>query len=232
MISLLLLGFLLGMRHTLEADHLAAVASITTQSFSTKQAVKQGAVWGLGHTITLFLCGSLVLLFDQVVPLTFAMFLEFAVGLMLCGLGIDVLHRLHKKRVHFHVHHHADLGQHFHAHSHSNKEHHIESAHQHQHSDGFSRRTLMIGFIHGIAGSAALIVLTLQSVDSYLTGLLYIALFGVGSILGMAALSAVVAIPLRHSAKGLTRLHNALQLSIGCITIFIGAALAVENYPL
>jgi len=190
-ISLLLLGFLLGMRHTLEADHLAAVASITTQSFSTKQAVKQGAVWGLGHTITLFLCGSLVLLFDQVVPLTFAMFLEFAVGLMLCGLGIDVLH-----------------------------------------SDGFPRRTLMIGFIHGIAGSAALIVLTLQSVDSYLTGLLYIALFGVGSILGMAALSAVVAIPLRHSAKGLTRLHNALQLSIGCITIFIGAALAVENYPL
>ena len=220
------------MRHTLEADHLAAVASISSHTLSLKQAIKQGAVWGLGHTITLFLCGSLVLLFDQVIPLTFAMFLEFIVGIMLCGLGIDVLYKLKKERIHFHLHRHTGIGQHFHAHSHENNEKHNESAHQHEHNQSFPKRALFIGFMHGIAGSAALIVLTLQTVDSFATGLLYITLFGLGSILGMAALSAVVAIPLRRSAQGLTRLHNVLQFSIGCITLGIGLSLAVQSYPL
>jgi len=83
MFSLLLLGFFIGMRHALEADHVAAVASITSNSTSMKQAIKLGSIWGLGHTITLFLFGSVVLLTDYFIPETAAKWLEFSVGIML-----------------------------------------------------------------------------------------------------------------------------------------------------
>ena len=100
-LSLLLIGFLMGMRHALEADHVAAIASLATRSSNVKHTVWQGAVWGMGHTITLFISSSIVLVADSVIPEQFAAFLEFTVGLMLIGLGIDVLWRLYKKRVHF-----------------------------------------------------------------------------------------------------------------------------------
>lgn len=232
MFSLLLFGFLLGMRHTLEADHLAAVASLTSNASSKKQALMQGAVWGIGHTITLFIFGSAALLLDRVISMQLATSLEFIVGIMLCVLGADVIYRLYKGRVHFHNHRHENDEVHFHAHSHSSDGKHDEAAHEHTHVEGFPKRPLFVGAIHGLAGSAALIVLTLQSVESIATGLWYIALFGVGSIVGMASLSFVVAIPLRHSAKGLTRLHSGLQLMIGSATIFIGARLAVVSFPL
>ncbi len=219
------------MRHTLEADHLAAVASLTSNTHSKKQALKQGAVWGIGHTVTLFVFGSAALLLDRVISTQLATTLEFFVGVMLCGLGADVIYRLHKGRVHFHHHRHANEESHFHAHSHSNDGKHDDDAHEHTHVRGFPKRALFVGAIHGLAGSAALIVLTLQSVESVATGLWYITLFGVGSIIGMASLSFVVAIPLRQSAKGLTRLHSALQLVIGTVTVFIGISLAVENLP-
>ena len=107
-ISLLSLGFLLGMRHALESDHVAAVASLATRSRSMGDTLRQGAVWGAGHTLTLFIFGSLVLLLDTVIPETLARVLEFMVGLMLIGLGIDVLRRQLSERIHFHVHRHAD----------------------------------------------------------------------------------------------------------------------------
>ena len=220
------------MRHTLEADHLAAVASLTSNTHSKKQALKQGAVWGVGHTATLFIFGSAALLLDRVISTQLATTLEFFVGVMLCGLGADVLYRLHKGRVHFHNHQHANEESHFHAHSHSKGGEHDEDAHEHTHVRRFPKRALFVGAIHGLAGSAALIVLTLQSVESVATGLWYIALFGFGSIIGMASLSFVVAIPLRHSAKGLTRLHSGLQLLIGALTIFVGGHLAFESWPI
>lgn len=220
------------MRHTLEADHLAAIASLTSNAQSKRQALTQGAVWGLGHTITLFLIGSLALLFDQVISTQLASTLEFAVGIMLCGLGIDVLYRLRKSRVHFHSHQHADENAHFHAHSHKSDHCHDDAAHQHTHNNKFPKRALFIGTIHGLAGSAALIVLTLQTVESVATGLWYIALFGIGSIIGMATLSFAISVPLRQSAKGLTRLHSGLQLGVGALTIFIGVQLALKNIPI
>jgi ABC-type nickel/cobalt efflux system permease component RcnA len=228
MLSLLFIGFLIGMRHALEADHVAAVASLATTTNSLKSAVKHGAVWGMGHTITLFLFGSIVILTDSVMPENMALGLEFIVGIMLLVLGIDVIRRMIRDKVHFHTHQHGDNKQHFHAHKHKNEIAHNPKQHQHKHSSKFPRRALFIGLMHGMAGSAALILLTLQTVSSPLTGLIYMLLFGLGSIVGMAALSVVIAIPLRHSAKGLTWLNNGLQGVIGIVTIVLGSTLIYD----
>ena len=108
MISILLLGLLLGMKHAIEADHVAALATLATRSQSLAQTVKLGAVWGLGHTLTLLLFGGLVLALDLVMPERLAQALEFAVGIMLVLLGLDVLRRISRERVHFHIHRHAE----------------------------------------------------------------------------------------------------------------------------
>ena len=228
-ISLLSLGFLLGMRHALEADHMAAVASLATRSTSVSDTVRQGAVWGMGHTLTLFVFGSMVLLMDSMIPQRLAQGLEFAVGVMLVLLGIDVLRRVIHERVHFHVHRHDNDSCHFHAHSHAGEEGH-PAIHRHLHPTrtAFPLRALFVGVMHGMAGSAALILLTLQTVDSPWTGMFYIALFGFGSIAGMAALSAVIAVPLRYSASGLTRLHHGLQIVIGSVTLVVGSMMVYE----
>ena len=227
-LSLLLLGFLIGMRHAVESDHVAAVASLATRSRSVAETIRQGAAWGLGHTLTLFLFGSIVLVLDAVMPERLAQTLELLVGVMLIGLGIDVLRRLIREQVHFHVHRHHDGEVHFHAHSHAGETGHDPARHHHQHPEGFPVRALMVGLMHGMAGSAALILLTLQTVQSPWTGLLYIALFGLGSMIGMALLSMIIAIPLRASARGVTWLHNGLQAVVGVATIAIGAVLIYE----
>jgi len=227
-LSLLLLGFLIGMRHAVETDHVAAVASLATRSKSMADTIRQGAAWGLGHTLTLFLFGSIVLILDSVMPERLAHFLELAVGVMLVGLGVDVLRRLIAERVHFHVHHHHGGEVHFHAHSHTGEKAHDPKKHQHEHPSGFPIRALLVGLMHGMAGSAALILLTLQTVHSPWTGLLYIALFGVGSMIGMALLSVVIAIPLRASARGVTWLHNGLQAVVGVATIAVGSVLIYQ----
>lgn len=228
MLSLLFIGFLIGMRHALEADHVAAVASLATSTSSFKSAVRQGAVWGVGHTITLFLFGSIVILTDSIIPENMAQGLEFAVGVMLLVLGIDVIRKMMREKIHFHTHQHEDSRQHFHAHKHKNETVHNPKKHQHKHQTSFPGRALFIGLMHGMAGSAALIVLTLQNVSSPLTGMLYMLLFGIGSIIGMAALSAVIAVPLRYSAKGLTWMNNSLQGLIGVATITLGSTLIYD----
>ncbi len=228
MLSLLFIGFLIGMRHALEADHVAAVASLATSTHSLKSAVRHGAVWGLGHTITLFLFGSIVILTDSIMPENMAMGLEFAVGIMLILLGVDVIQKMRRDRVHFHTHQHDNREQHFHAHKHNDEKAHNPEKHEHHHVKKFPMRALFIGLMHGMAGSAALILLTLQTVSSVWTGMLYILLFGIGSIIGMAALSVAIAIPLRHSAKGLTWLNNGLQSAIGIATIALGSTLIYD----
>ncbi|MDJ0880657.1 MAG: sulfite exporter TauE/SafE family protein [Gammaproteobacteria bacterium] len=227
MTSLLWLGFLIGMRHALEADHLAAVASIASQQNSIRSTLKHGAIWGLGHTTTLFLFGSVVIWMDTIIPQQLAQALELVVGLMLIVLGLDVLRRVWRDRVHYHVHRH-DHQAHFHAHSHAGESNHQVSKHAHSHDRKFPFRTLMIGFMHGLAGSAALILLTMDTTQSLWLGMGYMFLFGVGSIIGMALLSLIIAIPLRASAKGLTWVHNGLQAVIGLLTCLLGTGIVVS----
>lgn len=228
MSAILILGFLLGMRHAMEADHVAAVASLSTRSATIGQTVFQGVAWGLGHTLTLFLASSVVLFLDAVIPAMVAQGLEAAVGVMLIILGADVLRRLWQSRVHFHVHRHPDGTVHFHAHSHAGETRHDPLHHEHMHRPAFPVRALCVGMVHGMAGSAALILLTLETMTSPSTGLVYVALFGLGSIGGMALLSAVIALPLR-TARGYGWLHNGLQGAVGIVTMVVGTLLMYEN---
>jgi ABC-type nickel/cobalt efflux system permease component RcnA len=223
MISLLLLGLLLGIRHALEADHLAAVASLATRSRGVRGTVLQGAVWGLGHTLTLLLVGGVCLLLRAAISERLAAAFEGAVGFMLLLLGADVLLRMRRRRIHLHVHRHDDGTVHFHAHSHAPEEAHDRDHHQHAHGKGFPLRALLVGMVHGLAGSAALLLVTLTTLSSAWLGVAYIAVFGVGSIAGMAVLAAVIALPLRGAARSLTGWHNGLEAAIGSGTLLVGA---------
>lgn len=225
--SVIFLGFLIGMQHAMEADHVAAVASLATRSRSLGQTARQGAAWGAGHALTLFLFGGLVLVMDTLVPEHFAQGLELAVGFMLILLGLDVLRRLLRDRIHFHQHRHGST-VHFHAHSHKQRQAHADDPHQHEHVEAFPLRALLVGMMHGMAGSAALIILTLNSVLSVAQGIVYIALFGVGSILGMALLAAVISLPLRYSSRSFTWAHNGLKAAVGLVTIAVGSMLVYE----
>jgi len=148
---------------------------------------------------------------------------EFAVGIMLLVLGADVLRRIVKERIHFHVHSHGADKKHFHAHSHKGEQPgaHSEHGHKHSHARRFPIRALLVGLMHGMAGSAALIILTLQTLSSPWLGLVYIAIFGVGSIVGMGLFSFVIAIPLR-AASHMTWAYNGLQAVIGTATMALG----------
>ena len=221
--SILALGFLLGMRHATDADHLAAVATLATRSRSVAHTVAQGIAWGTGHTLTLMLCGGAVLVLGIVVPAQAAQVLELAVGVMLVGLGADALYRLRRERVHFHAHRHADGVAHFHAHSHrAEGAPHDPARHEHVHPRGFPGRALLVGMVHGMAGSAALILLSLEALRSPAWGFAYIAIFGLGSILGMALLSAAIAVPLRLTSRHLKRTHDGLSAAVGLGTVLLG----------
>lgn len=222
MFGILGLGFLLGMQHALEADHIAAVSSIAARRSNVSDIVKHGLTWGLGHTITLFIFAGAAILLGHAIPEHLASPLETAVGVMLVGLGAHVLWRLWRDRVHFHQHRHGDGTAHLHLHSHAGDSvPHQRSHHDHQH--GFRWRSLLVGLMHGMAGSAALLVLVVTQLATPVQGLLYVLLFGIGSMLGMGALSMVIAVPLAVSARWLTWANRGLQAIVGVVTIGIGA---------
>ena len=242
MTSLLFVGFLLGIRHALEADHIATVASLASTFPNRWQVVRQGVAWGFGHSVMLLLVGAVVLWSDTMIPEQMAHGLEMAVGALMIVLGLDVLRRAWRDKVHFHLHQHKDGTQHFHAHSHHDQPQNFRLApfiqpqlgleykhghHNHSHKKDWPLRALFMGIIHGMAGSAALILLFVDQVDSISTGLAYITIFGLGSILGMFVFSLVISVPLGMTAKKLTRVHTGLQFSIGVVTSALGVGLLV-----
>lgn len=227
MISVLLLGLLFGMKHAMEADHVAAVASLATRSSSLAEAARFGIAWGLGHTITLFVFGSAVLLLGLSIPETLAHALELAVGVMLVALGADVVRRIWKQGLHIHPHQHGSE-RHLHLHDHAPAKAavpHAHVPHSHAHKRALPMRALCVGLVHGMAGSAALVLLTLGTIESVWLGIAYIALFGLGSIGGMMALSFAIGLPLRLTAHKLGGLYSGLTAAIGLLTIFLGLSI-------
>jgi len=227
MFAILSLGLLLGMQHALEADHIAAVSSIAARRSEVADNVKHGLTWGLGHTLTLFAFAGAAILLGHAIPEKLAGPLEAAVGVMLVGLGAHLLWRLWRDRVHVHAHRHDDGTVHVHAHSHaggaettSESVPHARAPHSHAH--GFRWRTLLVGLMHGMAGSAALLVLTVAQAPGAAVALGYIALFGVGSMIGMGLLSTVIAVPIAISARFLALANHVLQGAVGLVTIAIG----------
>ena len=233
MISILFLGFLVGFRHAFEPDHIAAMASLATRTTTLKNALCQGAVWGLGHTLTLFIICSIVLALNTAISDHITQALETAVGFMLLILGVDVVRKVYCDRIHFHIHKHADGLTHFHAHSHRDEAgpFHNPDRHNHEHAKSFPFRALTVGLMHGMAGSAALIVLAPNAAQSIWHGLTYIALFGIGSIAGMGLFSAAICIPMR-SVRSLTWAHNGLQVVVGGSTVMLGIATLLGSLAL
>jgi sulfite exporter TauE/SafE len=221
-ISALLIGFVLGMRHAMDADHLVAVATLATRRHSLAHSMRQGVAWGIGHTLTLLFVGGFVLALGTSIPQRVALALELVVGAMLIALGVDVLRRLLRRKIHVHVHAHGSGVSHVHAHSHAAPDSRHEPLHEHAHTQGLPLRALAVGMTHGLAGSATLVVLSLGAVQSWTMGVLYIALFGAGSIVGMASLSVAIAIPLRLSEDRLGRLYRGLTVAIGLGSCALG----------
>ena len=233
MSAIILLGLLLGMQHALEADHLAAVASLAAESRSRRRIIRHGVVWGLGHMATLCVFAGAVLVSRSMVGPALAHGLEVAVGVMLMALGGNVIYRLIRERVHIHVHRHADGAVHVHAHSHANETRphgqfpHGETPHEHVHRPGFPVRSLLVGMMHGLAGSAVLVVLAATTLRSPLEGVGTVLVFGLGSVLGMALLSAVIAVPLSFTANHLAWAHRAIRGATGVVSIVLGGVIVL-----
>jgi len=236
--EMLALGFLVGLQHALEADHLMAMATLASGG-SLRAVARRGLAWGVGHTVTLLALGGTALLLGNLVPERLAATLEFAVGAMLLALGVDVLRRMRAQRVHVHRHSHseatgmgavhwplasvhAQIHVHAHSHAYSGAVSHEHDPHEHAHASAFPLRALCVGMMHGMAGSAAIVVLTLHTVRSPAEGLLYILVFGIGSIAGMGVLGTAIGLPLGWStrlASGAARVLNAL---VGCASAGLG----------
>ena len=239
--TVLLLGLVFGLQHALEADHLAALATLVAREGDPRRVVRQGIFWGLGHTLTLLLFGGSVMVLGVALPAEWTQGLEALVGAMLVLLGADLLRRLRRERIHFHAHAHMPVAPvplqagahaegvdapavatHFHAHSHRGEPAaHDARRHRHAHRP-VALRALAVGMVHGLAGSAALVLLTLQRVGTPWSGLLYVLLFGLGSVAGMAALSWAISVPLRLSAQRLTRVHGWLNAGVAAFSVGLG----------
>jgi ABC-type nickel/cobalt efflux system permease component RcnA len=222
-LSLLSLGFLLGLKHALDADHVAAILTIATENRTFWRSSLIGFCWGVGHTVILLVVGTAVLLFKLTIPSAWAKLFEVAVGLMLVGLGLSVAFALWRERVHLHEHRHEHGEQHRHLHSHSQGAH-----HDHLHRFRLEYKSLAVGMVHGLAGSAALLLLVLAAVPSLGVGLVYILVFGAGSILGMVFLATAMSIPFAMSAERTARVHQTLRAAAALFSIVLGSTILFE----
>lgn len=209
-------GFLLGLRHALDADHLAAISTVLAERPSFRASGAVGFWWGIGHTTTLLLVGAVVLAWGIRIPEQFELIAESSVGILLIALGGTLAWKLYRERWHVHSHHHDD-GPHVHFHSHQQQD-----DHRHRHWMAGSVRPLCIGMAHGLAGSAALMLIVLSSTQELGSGLLSIAVFGVGSIVGMMAIGLTISLPLVYSLAASRRLFVGLQGCAGVASICIG----------
>jgi hypothetical protein len=214
------LGSLLGMRHALEPDHVAAVSTLVTGERSGYRAMLLGACWGLGHTLTLLLVGIVVIGLRAELPPGLVDLFECAVAAMLVGLGGRAVYQAARQGPAgpTHEHHHGRL-----VHRHAGVARHV-------HIGGWTlaRRPLIVGAIHGLAGSGALTGLVLATLSSTAARLTYMVLFGLGSTIGMAALTGLLGWPMAR--LGSHRIvARGMSLLVGCASIVLGLA---WGYPL
>ncbi|MBS1817894.1 MAG: hypothetical protein JSU08_08200 [Acidobacteria bacterium] len=211
-------GSLLGMRHALEPDHLAAVSTLVSRERSSLKAAFLGICWGLGHTVGLVIVGAFLVLLRAELPARVADFFELLVAVMLIVLGSRALHQAWSLGQPSHLHSHA-----FAVHQHSGL-----PAHVHIGTWTLARRPLLIGAIHGLAGSGALTALVLTTLPSTAARLSYMALFGLGSTVGMAALSGLLGWPLARLGAHRT-VTRAISFAVGLMSIILGI---FWGYPL
>jgi ABC-type nickel/cobalt efflux system permease component RcnA len=214
-LSILALGFVLGIKHAIEPDHVIAVSTIASQSKKLFRSTLAGVFWGIGHTATLFIIGVILILMKGEIPEKWAMSLEFLVGIMLVYLGLTTITSF--KNIHVHQHE-QDDDKHKHVHSHSHDGQHL---HKHQPRNVSYMKSLFIGLVHGLAGSGAMVLLTMSTVKNVWEAAIYILIFGVGTILGMLFFTTIIGIPFVFSAKKRV-LNQTLSRLTGVISIVFG----------
>jgi hypothetical protein len=245
--SIVALGFFLGMRHATDPDHVIAVSTIVSRHRSIKHAAVIGALWGVGHTLTILLVGGGIILFGWVIPARIGLSMEFSVGLMLILLGVLNLTGIlqwvtntfspvqqsefgQTVAVHSHAHTHGDY-IHTHRHAHS------PEAHPHEPTQTplnwfdhyFDRlglydavRPLVVGLVHGLAGSAAVALLVLTTIRNPKWAVAYLLLFGIGTIAGMMLITGAMGAPFVYADKRRSRLNSGLRIASGVISVAFG----------
>ena len=229
LLAALVLGILLGSKHSLDPDHVVAVSTIVSEYKNPLRSFWVGISWGLGHTTTLLIIGIAIIALRLTIPERMALLFEFAVGVMLVGLGIQVIYSFRKKKVHQHAHGHEEEAHH-HFHSHSKSPEHVPE-HHNTHGIGkpfLRRKSYLIGLVHGVAGSAALGLLVLASIESPIAGLAYILLFGLGSVLSMGIMTVIIGLPFAISADRLPNLNRTIQFAVGSLSILFGGFLMYQ----
>lgn len=229
--ALLGLGLLFGLKHATEADHVIAVSTIVSEQRNIFRAALVGGLWGIGHTISLLIVGTVVLVLRIAISERVSGWLEFGIALMIIGLGINALVRALRKRNDVHVHQHNHDGtSHAHIHFHEQDTEHREISQSHSHRvSRIGLKPLLVGAAHGLAGSAALTLLVLTQIESVALGLLYLAIFGLGSVFGMLLMSSLVGLPFVLSARRISGLSNRLQTAAGALSIIFGLWYAYET---
>jgi ABC-type nickel/cobalt efflux system permease component RcnA len=213
------LGFVLGLRHALDPDHLVAVSTIVGEHRGLKKSSLVGTFWGLGHTASLLAAGVAVIVLKLRVPDAVGLWLELAVALMLLLLGARVLVKsLRGWRLHAHAHAHGGR-RHVHLHVHRPDEGH---AHAHRHLLGFGARPFLVGMVHGMAGSAGLMLLVLATIPSAVAGLVYVGVFGLGSAGGMLVMSGLMSLPFVLGGKRSGAVGEWLRLATGLSSFSFG----------
>lgn len=212
-------GFLLGLRHALDPDHVVAVTAIASERAGLRRASLVGACWGLGHAVSLTLAAGAILVLKLSVPDKLAAALEAAVALMLVGIGAAAISGALRYRLHAHAHDH-DGRPHVHFHAHRSGEAH--GPHGHRHALGGGMKPFLVGCVHGLAGSAGLALLALGTAPSLAAGLAYVAMLGAGSIVGMLLLSGLMSLPLAYLQARYAVLHGRAQLAAGAVSVALG----------
>ncbi len=169
-IVLLAIGVMFGLEHSLEADHIVSVVNLTSHAPSTRRAVLLGSVWGMGHSATLIAASFIILITRLVIPEQIALLLELLVGVLLIGLGLDTLWKAGHNQLN------------------------LTPTEADPHTE---RRSFLVGAVHGLAGSAALVLLVVSTFASVAAGLAFITCFGIGLVIGMALITTVLTAPFR-----------------------------------
>ncbi len=265
------IGFVLGMRHATDPDHVIAVTTIVSRQASIRGAALIGATWGIGHTLTIALVGGAIIVFHIVIPPALGLMMELGVALMLVVLGVltltGTLDRIGAAMAPFKVrngslryqpaapgHRHGLVGLHAHATAHAHPHAHGDYAHSHRHghdavSHGHAEdatpqawldrhfgglgayqllRPLLVGVVHGLAGSAAVALLIVAAITNPAEGLAYLLLFGLGTIAGMMLVTAIIALPFAASAKRLPQLNTILRVASGVASLGFGLYLMYD----
>lgn len=224
------IGLVYGLKHATEADHIVAVSAIVSEHRKLARAAFVGGLWGAGHTASLLIVGVFVLALRIAIPEHLASWLEFAVALMIIGLGIVAFRRALRSRsdLHIHKHDHHALS-HAHVHFHAQGTRHLDLIQSHSHDVArLGIKPALVGAMHGLAGSGALTLLVLTQIKSSVLGMLYLGVFGAGSIIGMLLMSGLVGLPFVLSSRKLNGIHYGLQMLAGALSITFGLWYAYE----